>query len=149
VIVRWPGRVRPGSVSDVPVIGTDFYPTVLEAAGLPARAYQHVDGISLVPVLTGTEGIERDALYWHYPHYNRHPHSYPSSVIRQGRWKLIEHLETGKMELYDLSADIGETTDLASSQPDRAKDLAAKLAAWRDAVGADPMKPNPQYEGPR
>jgi arylsulfatase A-like enzyme len=145
LIVRWPGRVRPGSVTDVPVISNDFYPTLLEAAGLPARPHQHLDGVSLVPALTGGT-LQRQALYWHYPHYNRHPHSSPAGVIRKGTWKLIEHYETGKRELFDLSTDIGEQRDLAETNPERVVKLASELDAWRRSVGADPMTPNPEYE---
>lgn len=148
LIVKWPGRTKPGSVSQVPVISTDFYPTLMEAAGLPVRPHQHLDGVSLVPALTGST-LQRDALYWHYPHYNRHPHSFPAGVIRKGRWKLIEHYETGKSELFDLSADIGERQDLAQARPEQVKTLAAKLDAWRRSVDADPMVVNLEYEGER
>ena len=145
LIIRWPGQTRPGSVTDVPVISNDFYPTLLEATGLPARPHQHLDGVSLVPVLTGGT-LQRQALYWHYPHYNRHPYSFPAGAIRKGTWKLIEHYETGKRELFDLSTDIGEQRDLAGTNPERVEQLASELDAWRRSVGADPMTRNPEYE---
>ena len=144
-IVRWPGRTKPGSVSDVPVISNDIYPTILAATGEHLRPNQHIDGESLVPVLTGSGDLDRDALYWHYPHYNEHPNSFPSGAIRAGDWKLIESFETGKLTLYNLAKDIGETTDLSEQEPARAAQLHDKLKAWRTAVGADPMMPNPQY----
>ncbi len=148
VIIKWPGHTQPGSVSHEPVISTDMYPTILAATGHALRPYQHVDGRSLVPILSGTGGLDRDAIYWHYPHYNKHPSAFPSGVIRAGDWKLIEAFETGQLSLYNLAQDIGETNDLSAREPARVAQLHAKLKAWRAAVGADPMRPNPEYEGP-
>lgn len=147
VIIKWPGRTKPGSVSHVPVIGTDFYPTILAATGQELRPHQHIDGESLVPILTGSGDLNRDAIYWHYPHYNNHPQSFPSGVIRSGDWKLFEAYETGELSLFNLSRDIGETTNLADEVPAKAAELHAKLKAWRIDVGADPMRKNPEYEG--
>ncbi len=149
VIVKWPGRAKPGSISHEPVISTDFYPTILAATGQKLRPHQHVDGRNLVPVLTAAGHLNREALYWHYPHYNRHPHNFPSGVIRAGDWKLIEAFETGKLSLYKLGDDIGETTDLSEKETAKVAELHGKLKAWRQAVGADPMRPNPQYKGAR
>jgi arylsulfatase A len=146
-IVKWPGKTQPGSVSNDPVIGMDVYPTVLEATGQKLRPYQHVDGVSLVPVLTGAGPLKRDAIYWHYPHYNKHPSAFPSGVIRAGDWKLIEAFETGTLTLYNLVDDIGETTDLSGSEPEKLAELHSMLQAWRGEVGADPMRPNPEYTG--
>lgn len=147
VMIRWPGHTKPGSVSSEPVISTDFYPTILDATGLDPRPHQHVDGRSLAPVLEGRGPLDREALYWHYPHYNQHPESFPSGVIRAGRWKLIENYDTGEVALYDLEDDLGETRNLAESQPDRAAGLLERLRTWRADVGADPMRPNPRFEG--
>jgi arylsulfatase A-like enzyme len=147
VIIKWPGRIEPGSVSNEPVISTDLYPTILAATGQDLRPYQHVDGRSLVPVLTAAGGLDRDAIYWHYPHYNQHPQSFPSGVIRAGDWKLIEAFETGELSLFNLAQDIGETNDLSDEQPAKVAELHAKLKLWRDTVGADPMRPNPEYQG--
>lgn len=148
VIIKWPGKTKPGSVSHAPVISTDYYPTILEATGLSLRPYQHLDGRSLVPVLTGTGPLDREALYWHYPHYNQHPQSFPSGVVRAGKWKLIEAYETGELSLYDLEADLGETVDLSEKQPAVAARLHARLRDWRRSVGADPMTPNPEWQRP-
>ena len=145
LIIKWPGKILTGSVTDVPVISTDFYPTLLEALGLPARPHQHLDGISLVPLLTGRGLVNRRALYWHYPHYNRHPHSAPSGVIRKGKWKLIEHFETGKRELFDLEDDLGEANELAEAYPEITRKLQADLVTWRTEVGADMPRHNPEY----
>ncbi|MCS5565719.1 MAG: sulfatase [Methylococcales bacterium] len=149
LIIKWPENTKPDSVSDQPVISTDFYPTILAATGQPARPHQHIDGKNLVPLLTGKGSLQRDAIYWHYPHYNQHPHSFPSGVVRAGNWKLIEAFETGKLALYDLANDLGETTDLASENPAHVKKLQALLKTWQQEVGADPMRPNPQFTGDR
>ncbi len=146
-IIKWPGRTRPGSLSKEPVISTDFYPTILEVAGQKLRPYQHLDGKSLVPILTGQPTFSREALYWHYPHYNQHPQSFPSGVIRAGKWKMIEAYETGELSLYNLSEDIGEKNNLATQYPEKLAELYANLTAWRNEVGADPMRSNPEYEG--
>ena len=145
VIIRWPGKTKPGSVSHEPVISTDFYPTILAATGQKLRPHQHVDGRNLVPVLTGTDSLDREAIYWHYPHYNQHPQSFPSGVIRAGGWKLIEDLETRELSLYSLASDLGETNDVSVQQPAKVAELHAKLKAWREQVGADPMRPNPEF----
>ena len=144
-IISWPGRTTPGSVSTEPVIGMDLYPTILSTVGLSLRPHQHIDGESLVPVLSGSGPLKRDAIYWHYPHYNQHPSSFPSGVIRTGEWKLIEDFETGRRSLFNLAADIGETKDLSSSEPKMVAELHAKLKQWRDEVGADPMRANPEF----
>jgi arylsulfatase A len=99
--------------------------------------------------LSGAGDIDRDAIYWHYPHYNEHPNNFPSGAIRAGEWKLIESFETGKLSLYDLGADISETRDLAESESKKVAELHARLRHWRDAVGADPMRPNTEYKGKR
>lgn len=146
LIIKWPGQTQPGSVCHEPVIGTDYYPTILDATGQPTRSYQHVDGVSLVPALRGVGTVDRKAIYWHYPHYNQHPESFPSGVIRAGKWKLIEAFETGDVSLYDLASDIGEQHDLSDKHPAKTAELLTMLRQWRDDVGADPMRPNPQYK---
>jgi arylsulfatase A-like enzyme len=145
LVIRWPGIATPGSVVSEPVTSTDLYPTCLAAAGLPAMPAQHADGVDLTPLLRG-DGVPRSAVYWHFPHYNDHPSSVPASVIRRGRWKLIESFDPEARELYDLEADLGETTDVAAEYPDVVAELAADLARWRDEVGAEPMRPNPDYD---
>ncbi|MEM9281999.1 MAG: sulfatase [Verrucomicrobiota bacterium] len=140
-------RVRAGAVSEVPTISADLYPTILEMAGLPARPLQHLDGASLAAHLTEGSSVERESLFWHYPHYNRHPENAPVSIIRKGHWKLIEFLETGDLELYDLESDIGESINLVESDPEKVEELKAEVDAWKTEVGADPMRDNPAYEG--
>ena len=147
VIVKWPGVTEPGSISDEPVISTDFYPTILGATGLPKRPLQHVDGVDLSSVLKGRSRIDRPSLFWHYPHYNQHPQNFPATVIRKGYWKLIEILDTGELELYNLALDVGEQNNLADAHSGLTQSLLAEMQAWREEVNADPMRPNPLYEG--
>lgn len=147
VLVKWPGRATPGSVSPESVTSTDFYPTIFAATGLQLRPHQHVDGRNLVPVLTDGRSLDRDAIYWHYPHYNQHPGSFSSGVIRAGDWKLVEAFETGELSLFNLADNTGETNDLSAKELAKVAELHAKMKAWRNDVGADPMKPNPEHKG--
>jgi arylsulfatase A-like enzyme len=134
MLVRWPGVTRAGSVCDVPVTATDFYPTMLEMAGLPKRPEQHVDGTSFAPLLRG-EDYARAPLFWHYPHYSNQGGP-PSGAVRDGELKLIERFEGPSFELYDLAADPGESRDLAAERPGEVARLRGQLLTWRAEVGA-------------
>ncbi|TWT84240.1 Arylsulfatase [Planctomycetes bacterium CA13] len=143
-VVKWPGKTRAGSTCDVPVIGTDFYPTILDIAGLAPRRDQHLDGVSIVPLLTDSATtLNRDTLYWHYPHYHR---TNPYGAIRDGDWKLIEFFEDGKLELYNLKEDPKETQNLASIQPEKTQELLRNLKKWRRSVDAQMMTDNPDHD---
>ncbi len=145
-IVRAPGVTRPGSVCETPVVSTDFYPTLLDLAGLPLNPAQHRDGVSLLSLLKGGS-LQRGApLFWHYPHYGNQGGA-PGGAVRDGDWKLIEWYEDGRTELFNLREDPGETKDLAAAQPARAKELRARLAAWRSDVRALMPTPNPDWTG--
>ncbi|MFA6172114.1 MAG: sulfatase [Kiritimatiellales bacterium] len=146
LIVRWPGVTAPGSVSSVPVISTDFYPTLLQIAGLPLLPEQHRDGESIVPVLKGGTPPERP-LFWHYPHYHGSG-SMPNGAVRLGDFKLIEWYEDMRTELYNVKADIGEHTDLAAEMPGKTAELRQLLHGWREAVNAQMPVPNPKYNPP-
>ena len=142
-VIKWPGTTKPGTSCDVPVVGTDFYPTLLEMAGQKLKPEEHMDGLSLVPLLSGkAQELDRDALYWHYPHYHR---TDPYGAIRFGDWKLIEFFEDGTLELYNLAEDPNETKNRAASHPEKAQELLIKLQAWRKSVEAQMMTPNPKY----
>ncbi len=145
LIIRWPGVSKPGRVIDEPVISNDLYPTCLSAAGVASMPNQHLDGVDLKPLLSDAETLSRESLFWHFPHYNNHPSSYPSSVIRKGDWKLIESFDPAKIELYHLKVDIGETTNLAETDPARRDALLDELNAWKATVRAEPMRPNPNH----
>jgi arylsulfatase A-like enzyme len=148
LIVRWPGVTEPGSTSDTPVISTDFFPTLMDAAHLDPPTNGPVDGVSLAPVLRrpGAD-LGREALYWHYPHYSNQGGT-PGGVIRKGRWKFVEHFEPNRPnELYDLQADLREQRNLAEERPQKARALRRQLRTWRDSVGAQmPTGANPNYD---
>jgi arylsulfatase A-like enzyme len=143
-IVRWPGVVKAGSVCEEPVCSIDLFPTVLELAGAKPPEGQKADGVSLLPLLKQTGKPERRALYWHFPHYSNQG-GVPAGAVRDGKLKLVEFYEDGRLELYDVAADPGETKDLSSEMPDEAARLARMLAEWRKAVGAKMPTPNPDY----
>ena len=147
LIVRIPGRVGPGSLSDTPVISTDLYPTLLELAGIAPPPGQALDAVSLVPLLEARGGLPDRPLTWHYPHYSNQG-GRPSGALRSGSWKLVEWFEDGRVELFDLAADPGEERDLAPRQPERAAALRKQLADWRSAVGAQMPTLNPKPVDP-
>jgi arylsulfatase A-like enzyme len=147
LIIKLPGKAKNGLVVDEPVISNDLYPTCLAACGLPALPNQHVDGLDLCQLIQGkATGLNRQSLFWHFPHYNEHPSSVPCSVIRKGSWKLIETFDPERLELYNLDQDLSETTNLATAQPAKLAELHNELAAWRESVGAEMMQPNPNYD---
>ncbi len=139
-IIKWPGVAEAGSACSEPVISTDFYPTLLEIAGLPLRPEQHQDGKSLVPLLKKEGNIERNAIFWHYPHYSNQG-GFPGGAVRQGDFKLIERFEDGKVQLYNLRDDFGEQNDLASALPDKVTELRKLLHDWYKSVNAEFLYP--------
>ncbi len=137
LLVRWPGVTRPGTTCTHPVVSTDFYPTILQMAGLEGDAAHNadVDGLSLVPLLRDPQAaLDREAIYFHYPHY--YPTTTPVSSVREGDWKLLEFHEDRHVELYYLRHDPSEDRDLAHQMPELAERLRRKLHAWREAVDA-------------
>ncbi|RMF38313.1 MAG: DUF4976 domain-containing protein [Planctomycetota bacterium] len=147
MIVHWPGRGRRGVACQVPVISTDIFPTVLEMVGLPPRPEQHVDGVSLAALVAGeAESVDRDAIFWHFPHYSNHGMQSPGSAIRMGNYKLLHYFERDTVQLFDLSRDVGEQHDLAGEQPELAARLLRRLDAWRSSVGASMMDLNPDFD---
>ncbi len=144
VIIKWPGRGRSGAVCDEPVTSMDFYPTFLEMANLPAKPKQHMDGKSLTPLLRGKKSLDREALYWHYPHYSNQGDK-PASAVRMGDFKLIEYFEDGRTELYNIADDLGETRNLAAEMPEKTAELQQKLRAWRKQINAQMPTENSDY----
>lgn len=147
MVISWPKTTKSGAICDVPVISTDFYPTILEMAGLPLKPQQHIDGISLAPLLKGGKKIDRDAVYWHFPHYSNHGLQSPGGAVRAGDFKLIEYFENGTVQLFNLAKDPGEKNDISASDPATAKRLTEMLHNWRKQVGAKMMQPNPNFQG--
>jgi arylsulfatase A len=136
LIVRWPGVVQPATTCDVPVISMDFYPTLLEAAGVPRVATEAPDGESLMPLLKRTGPLPRDALFFHYPNYAWHGSNRLGSAMRSGPYKLIEYFDDDSVELFNLMDDLSETHNLAGEMPELATKLRSRLAAWRQETGA-------------
>ncbi len=156
LIVRWPGVTEGGSTSNEPVIGIDFYPTLLEATATRKPSDYELDGISMLPILKDSSAtLGRKAIFWHFPCYLQGKgdpgggpfRTTPAGAIRMGDWKLIEWFETGRLELYNLAADIGESKDLSESNRDRLAELHKAMKEWRSKVNAPiPTTPNPRYQ---
>jgi arylsulfatase A len=145
-IVRWPGITPRGKECDEPVSLADLFPTLLAAqpGQVAAADLTAVDGLDLTPLLKNPSAkLGRDALFFHYPHY--YQTTTPVSAVRAGEWKLLEYLEDGRCELFNLKADLSERTDLAPQEPARVTELRARLDAWRKAIGAQMPKPNPSF----
>jgi arylsulfatase A-like enzyme len=129
-IVRWPGRVPAGTICATPVISTDCYPTLLEAAGLKPAPGSTLDGRSLIPLFEQKPGFDRDAIFFHYPNYAFHKKNRLGSALRAGDFKLITYYDNGEFELYRLSSDIGEEVNLSQQHPEIVRQLKDKLDAW-------------------
>lgn len=145
--IRYPGIVEAGTACEVPVSGIDFYPTLLELAGVPVPEEQTVDGVSIVPLLkrdNSQETAHRE-LFWHYPHYGNQGGD-PSSIVRSGSWKLIHYYEGDNDELYNLDADPGEQDDVIDTNRTLASDLRARLDRWLSETGARFPDPDPHYD---
>lgn len=139
-LVRWPGVTKAGTICRVPVMSTDFFPTFVRAAGGRVNGVGPIDGVDLMPLLHGGQQLDREALYWHYPHYSNQG-GFPASAIRVGSWKLIERLEDGRTHLYNLATDIGERVDMAAAHPGRVDAMRKKLHAWYEEVDAKFLQP--------
>ena len=144
MFARWPGVAKPGTTCDVPVIGTDLFPTFLEVAQA-GRPDQPLDGESLVPLLKGGQRLKRSDIYWWMPGYLPARQA-PANAVRSGDWKLIEYFEDGKLELFNLRDDISEVNDLSAKTPDKVAELHARMRAWRQAIGAKVPDRNPNYD---
>ncbi|WP_089886258.1 sulfatase [Kriegella aquimaris] len=134
-IIKWPGTIKPGMVSDATITSMDFYPTILEMTGQPLRPDLHIDGRSLVPLLKGETNKLHEVTYYHYPHHSNQKGS-PSSAIRDGDYKLIVFLNENRFELYNLKNDIGERHNLAPKLPELTNHLYKKLYEWWEEVDA-------------
>lgn len=140
-IVRWPGVVSAGKVSDVPFVNTDWTPTILDTLGIDPQ--EKLDGRSILPLLQNKPMAEQH-LFWHFPHYNNQG-GRPGGALRNGDWKLIEHFDNGKRELFNLKTDPGETTDLAEKEPNRAAAMFALMETAQAAYSVQRNRPNPDF----
>jgi len=148
MIVRFPGKVKPGTTCSEPAISYDFYPTFVAAAGGKLPQHQTIDGHDLLPLLANPAArLKRNAIHWHYPHYH---HDRPASAIRERDWKLIEYLDgSGDVEIYHLANDLGEKKNLIKERKGKVADLKNKLRAWRADVIARMPIPNPNFDPKR
>lgn len=150
LIVRWHEVVQPGSTSNQIVSSVDLFPTWLEMCGI--ENIPENDGVSLVPVLKQLYTLDREAVYWHYPHYHRGSGMVPAGAVRAGNFKLIEWYEptltdsSGQIELYNLAEDISETNNLAEKMPGKAVELRTLLHEWREKVNAQMPGLNPNFD---
>lgn len=146
LIVRWPGVVEPGTVSEDIITSADILPTVAEAAGMQEKPDAVIDGRSIVPALKAERNDRERSIYWHYPHYH---FGDPAGAVRSGDYKLIEFFDDGQIELYNLREDIGEQNNLVAERPEKAREMQEDLAAWRASVGAEMPVDNPEFDPER
>lgn len=147
LIIRLPGVTKPGSVSKAMITSTDFYPTILNIVHQPLIPSQHLDGMSMLPVLKGKQGKQRTFIFWHYPHYSNQGGA-PASCIMKGNWKLIKWygLNENRYALYNVKKDIGEKNDLSSRYPKKTAGMKAELDAFLKSVSAKYPTPNPNFK---
>ena len=143
-LVRWPGQIKPGTLSDTPVCSIDVFPTILDAVGVTAPTDSEIDGLSLLPLLrsAGQTPLKRDELIWHFPHYRHAPGPY--SILRKGNWKLIQ-FDEGISELYDLENDLSESNNLAEQEAEKVKTMRARLSAILESMDAKRPIANPDF----
>ena len=146
LIIKWPGEGLQGVVSDFPVTSPDFFPTIVQMIGFELENKNQKEGISMVPILKGSKKLEREAIYWHFPHYSNHGNQSPGGAIRSGDYKLLEYYENNTIQLFNLAEDIGEQNDLSTVEPERANKLRLLLTNWRRNVNAKMMFPNSEYD---
>ncbi|MFC2120206.1 sulfatase [Bacteroidota bacterium] len=144
LIVRWPGVVEEGSINDFPVISTDIFPTICEAAEIQLPEDLEIDGLSLMPIFNGKNSLDRDLLCWHFPHY-RSKEVGPYSIVRLENWKMIKWYEGPVYELYNLENDLSEKNDLTKSIPEKVIEMDIILRNWLNSINARSPVENPDY----
>jgi arylsulfatase A len=143
LIIKNPKSKLSNTTCDVPVSSPDFYPTILDILGINEQ--MDVDGVSLKPLLKGEKQLDREAIYWHFPHYSNHGMQSPGGAIRMGDYKLLEYFENGSVQLFNLKKDIGEQHDLSVIEKEKANELLEKLHQWQKSINARMMPNNPDY----
>jgi len=145
LLIKYPNVIKPGGVCDFPITSTDFYPTILDMAGLDFLPEQHCDGLSFYGLLQDGSTMDRDAIFWHYPHYGNQGGT-PGSSVRCGDYKLIEFFEDSRLKLYNLLDDVSEENNIAEDKPNITKQLKEMLSDWRASVEAKIPESNPNYK---
>jgi arylsulfatase A-like enzyme len=144
LIIKYPGKVKPGTIAKTPVSSIDYFPTIAEMAGSDISDLK-IDGISITGLFK-KEGLPERPLYWHYPHYSNQGVE-PGSAVRMGRYKLIDNFEMERQELYDLENDVSETNDISRLNPVKTKEMFDILKEWRQKTHARMMNKNPNWSG--
>lgn len=146
LLIKWPGKGLQGAVCNVPVTSPDFFPTILEMTGIKDKQAKNKDGVSITSLITGENEIDREAIFWHFPHYSNHGMQSPGGALRSGDYKLLEYFENNTVQLFNLKEDIEEQHDLSLDEPEKVKELQSLLHDWRESVDAKMMEPNPEYQ---
>jgi arylsulfatase A len=145
LMVKWPGKIKANTSCAVPVISDDLYPTIMEMIGEGTKPAKDIDGISLLPLLKEeTAALRRDELCWYYPHYSPQAQM-PGYAIRKENFKLIEHYDPAKLELFDLSTDISETQNLAKEMPEKVEELKTSYQVWLKKMNPVLHTANPDF----
>ena len=134
-VVRWPGKIKPGTVSEVPVIGSDLFTTILAATGTEIPTDRVIDGVNIIPAFSG-EPVERKIpLFWR-------THVSPASnrvAMRIGDWKIVGNDVMTEFELYQINEDPRETTDLAAQNPEKFTEMKTKIIeVWKEIEADGP-----------
>lgn len=143
-MIYYPKNPGNGQKIDIPISTIDYLPTVMDIAGIP-KNLENIEGKSFLPLLEGKKdtSLQNRALFWHFPH--SYYETRPVSAIREGNWKLLEYLENGQIELYNLADDAGEENNLAATEAQKVDELLSKLRKWKTDVGAKELRRNPDY----
>ncbi|MCP4727979.1 MAG: sulfatase [bacterium] len=146
LIVKWNNVVEPGTLNETPVTSTDYFPTICDAADIELPIGREIDGISIMPVLENSGSINRESLFWHFPHY-RGRDVVPYSIVRKDDWKLIKRYEGKEFELFNLKDDLSEQTDLSGQMSDKVRELDDELKRWLNETNAKVPTKNPDFKG--
>jgi arylsulfatase A-like enzyme len=151
LIMRWPDKIKPNTVTNVPVCSLDFYPTFIEIAGVKNKAGNQLDGTSLASLITKNTAPARDEFYWHYPSETGKWKPRMASSVRKGNYKLIEFYLDKRYELYDIKKDPSEKNDLVKIMPGKVKELSRLLDKWKKDVNAEipDVTPTKQTTAPK
>ncbi len=142
LIVRWPGVTDAGTINSTPVVSMDLTATILDAVGINLAAGESLDGETLRPLFQGGQ-LQREALFFHYPHFAFHQANRPGSAIRRGPYKLILNYDDDSCELYNLDDDVSEQHNLTQAKPELASQMKQRLQDWlKETKAGIPTKRN-------